>query len=949
MKKTFILLVLLASAFTLYAKNDVVTVAQVTESVDITKDVDYVITGNTPFGTMGSVNIKNLDHAVVIIQKIKPSKVISTLMNNIFINGVKAVNGSNCQVKMYNRGAIIMPYDRNFKPLTCYTEKNFGGDSYNGYTIGHDGNGYMKTLSASELNNNIRSFILKRGHMVTFATGTNGWGYSRCYIADDADLEIASLPNVLDGKISSYRVFQWYNASKAGVHHTGKDANNKLNTTSCFDWGTGNASLLPDVEWVPNHIYEDWPSSGACGKNEGSCHMKTNNEPANSADDHPQTVTEVLNNWQNLMRTGMRLCSPATHDGGWGWHDEFMKAIDEKGWRCDLVDFHGYWDGEWGSLDWRIDKSAYNRPVWFSEWLWGASWNHNGAFASGRQSEAATYNGTKPILDRLNSNNRVERFYYWNSEQWYTKIIRDDGSLTQLGEYYSKMETSLGFKGNNAPQYTPKVVITTPGEVKSTPTKTAGLNLIRLSWSDPNGDMVDSIIVQHKDPESTKWENIRKVNLKDVNSKTGVTYTVSDTLVSAAKGIDSKVGIHSYRIATYSASKFKDIDNTVVYSNVVTTSVTGCKKIGDMQYGQITYSNYNNNVVDIESCVDPVAIVSIPSAANTASINYGACGQLPVAKITNSITWSVKSWYKDSNKKEEETPLNERADFVILPHGNYCIDDNFFIEVCDSVTIKQKGEVVFNHPWPEGEIPVVIPQILSGNSYGITYNIYDVTNTGFKIELKTQKVSVPRLWPSLKVSYIAISKGHKDLGCGLAISSGLLTDSDGNVTTTAVPRVTALIQGYFEGRTLTEPYILIAPQQNNYKVSADMVRINKRYSTYVSLRRSFDGSAETTPTTADIKDVDQSNTIGYIAISKDGNATTYPDPTMKLYDCKYRKVGDINTDKKINSTDIVTIISYLLGENENLSGLQMLNADVNNDGVVDTKDIKALQEKVLNK
>ena len=47
----------------------------------------------------------------------------------------------------------------------------------------------MNTLTEEKLNNRIRSFKLKRGYMVTFANNPGGRGYSRCFIADDADLE----------------------------------------------------------------------------------------------------------------------------------------------------------------------------------------------------------------------------------------------------------------------------------------------------------------------------------------------------------------------------------------------------------------------------------------------------------------------------------------------------------------------------------------------------------------------------------------------------------------------------------------------------------------------------------------------------------------------------------------------------------------------------------------
>ena len=165
---------LMALGLVANAANTKTTVTQVTDGVQLTTDVDYIITNATPFTTTGSVDIQNTEHAVLILSSVKPSKVISSWMSHIYINGVRAVNGTNCQVKMYNRGAIVFPYSSNIKPLTCYTEQNFGGEACTNYSEGHSG-GFMKTLTTATLNNQIRSFKLKRGYMVTFAIGTGGW------------------------------------------------------------------------------------------------------------------------------------------------------------------------------------------------------------------------------------------------------------------------------------------------------------------------------------------------------------------------------------------------------------------------------------------------------------------------------------------------------------------------------------------------------------------------------------------------------------------------------------------------------------------------------------------------------------------------------------------------------------------------------------------------------
>ena len=47
----------------------------------------------------------------------------------------------------------------------------------------------------------------------------------------------------------------------------------------------------------------------------------------NSADDTPQDVEVVLDNWQNVMRTGLRLLSESSHDGSMGHLEAFIDSI----------------------------------------------------------------------------------------------------------------------------------------------------------------------------------------------------------------------------------------------------------------------------------------------------------------------------------------------------------------------------------------------------------------------------------------------------------------------------------------------------------------------------------------------------------------------------------------------------------------------------------------------
>lgn len=747
--KLFIASALFMAAFAAEAKNTTTEVKQVLESVTLTEDVDYVITANTPFGSMGSVNIENTEHAVVIIKNIRPSEVISKILpNHVFINGEQAVNNTNCQVKMFNRGAIILPYGRNFKPLTCYTEENYEGESYNNYTEGSDG-GFMKTLTNTALNNKIRSFKLKRGYMVTFAVGTGGWGYSRCFIADLEDLEIPVMPAPFKGTISSYRLFKWQNASKAGVHDTSREANAALGTTSCFDWGQGNSSLLPDVEWVAHHIYEDWPSAATCGSVDGTCHMKTNNEPGNSADDHPQDVQTVLNNWQNLMRTGMRLCSESSHDGSMNHLKTFIEEIDKRGWRCDILDLHCYWDGQWNSLDWYIQEYGKGRPCWISEWVWGSSWGHAGAFADGRQNDDATYNGTKPILDRLNRTAKVERYFYWNSEAWYTKIWRD-GSLTKLGRYYAEMDVPLAY--NAANEYVPKIVCQDPGTIAGTYNKSR--KTYKIDWTDPNGDLLASMELQCKRPGTTGWKTLAEIELKDQNSRDGVSYTYTDEV--------EEPGLYSYRVVTVDHNKTKR------YSDEVAMTISAASATGTLGYGSIDVPSADEIATEFEPRVDetgeevaPAIFMGMPSNKNTSN---GVSTH--VTSITrNTFKFRLNPW---ALPEAGSIDKKETIDYLLVPFGQYQLgeESHMLVEKIGSV----KGdtlEVAFSTPFPEGSVPVVIVQnnSTSKSAAPTVVRAFDVTNTGFKVVL-TRQEKATGTFTAQNTNYMAALPGTYKIGAG---------------------------------------------------------------------------------------------------------------------------------------------------------------------------------------
>ena len=558
MKKRLLLtLALIAMMLTAFGANVKETVSQVTEAITVADDVDYIINGDTPFTDEGLVDLQNTTHAVLIIERVKPSKVISTLLaGHVRIMGAKAQNGVNCQVRLYGtRGSMILPYGRNDKPLTVYSEQNFQGEQCSDFGLENDG-GYMVTLTDKKLNNRIRSFRLKRGYMVTFATGKSGYGYQRCFIANSADLEFATLPRILDGKISSYRIFKWNTAGKKGLaSSTNATACDELNVISCYDWNEGH-EMGPDVECVANHLYEDYPSSSACGKATWTCHMKTNNEPRNSSDDKPQTLETILANWQNLMRTGMRLCSPSSWDGsdytdGSGFLNSFFQAIDARGWRCDIADLHCYWlVDNFNNLGTMHNK--YKRPIWISEWIWGASWNKNGAFESGKTDWDNEW-AVKTICGKLNSYGYVERYFYWNSE---TKGKIYDGGLTVAGKWYANQLTGMGYNPSyeKIPEIPPMKggfsdfhVVTANGKAT-------------ISWHEYDGEYNQVMELLRKEPAGA-WQQWKTIQPEDAEAD----YSIVDE--AWTDGVRYRLHIKSYSGRDYYSSEDMEPGEALETSN----------------------------------------------------------------------------------------------------------------------------------------------------------------------------------------------------------------------------------------------------------------------------------------------------------------------------------------------------------------------------------------------
>ena len=784
------------------AANQVNTVYQVTEEVTVSENVDYIIAHTTPFVGEGKVNITNTDHAVVIFQSIRPSHVLNQkiLDGHVFINGEQAVNGVNCQVRMYAHGSIVFPYAKDIKPLTVYSAQNYGGTAVNDFGLEHSG-GFMNTLSEAKLNNQIRSFKLKRGYMVTFATGKNGWGYSRCFIADKEDLEVDTLPAVFDCRISSYRVFQWHDVQKKGLaSDTGFGYNEMLGTTYCYDWATG-VNHLPDRECVPHQIYVAWPSVSACGSVNFSCHMQTNNEPGNSADDTPQSVEVILNQWQDLMRTGLRLCSESSHDGSWSHLDEFITEVDKRGWRCDILDLHCYWASGFGNMEYYYNKYG-NRPIWITEYVWGASWNNNGIFATDRsfseENQQKNLNEMKNILTTLNNSPYVERYAYWNGEADCSKLIKD-GVMSLTGEYYRDMNSGMAYRKKY--EKVPNVVYTIPTDFTGK-WLSQTLGTYSLNWKDTNFDMLDKILVLRKKGGNSKFDTIQTIKPTDQNSKYKY-YSYIDTL--------TETGSYTYRIINVTAD-----GNTRASTNTVTVDKSNIKGTSTIQYGELSLVDTNPMTIQFTETMNSNPAVFMGLVSNNNSKLYP--GNLITSVKTSSFTYQAFPWV---TSETTEFTKKETIPYMAMERGNYRFDQLDCEIATANVNMTDTTTVVFSQPFPEGVTPVILTETRNQKDYPISIKVCNVSNTGFKCILMCEEEVGKKSSQLIQVFYLAISPGvgtiDKDNGILIAAGRGatpLSGSTFGDANTFLVGQDTIYS---------ISPYIFANLQTANYD-AATMVR-----------------------------------------------------------------------------------------------------------------------------
>lgn len=490
------------------------------QTIDRSDAVDIHITCNdNAIQGSTSVNLGSED-TWLIFDNMTSTQVVSFYMKHITIKGEKAVKDKNCRLAIYLNGTVVMP-----KPATVMSCSGTEGD----FTL--DVKNYPDLTSQS---NTMTSFTLKRGHMATLATGTNGAGYSRVYVADHSDLHV-NLPKALVKRVSSVNVKRWQYLSKKGWADTaGSSKGGTLKASWFWSWSAGYSSTA-GMEYVPCRQHRYWPSANEVNSKTSTAAFSLN-EP-----EHPEQHTSqacscggTINEWTACTITpdffagGGRIGSPQPTD--FSYLTNYFKHVDDMSYRCDFAVTHAYWDisgrseadyANWFASQCKSIYSSTGRPLWITEMEIGSSWGEKWDKYSDKYGTYRKY--LQVLLQKLEECDYVERYAIYTYDNYWSKMFYDDGGITPAGQVYRDHRSTFAYHGSA----TKEPVWWTPGMKE--PTLDYKVNnaarTITFTMGNTNGDAAETLVLQRKTADG--WADVYAVEHRSDFEKNAIDVTIS--------------------------------------------------------------------------------------------------------------------------------------------------------------------------------------------------------------------------------------------------------------------------------------------------------------------------------------------------------------------------------------------------------------------------------------
>ena len=386
-------------------------------------DSKLIIQGTADPIRNGEVHL-NAEDTMLIFEHFRPSQVKATCLQHLRVNGEPAVLGKNIRLVRAVNGTVVQPHGEDYQPLQTFNQTGFRGEPRR-YSL-HQ---YYKSEQLGEDEDQIASFMLKRGYMATLAENEDGTGASQVFIASEQDLRVSSLPTKLRGKVSFIRAFPWRWTGKKGYGGKAGPAE-LLDVQWRYNWGAGDESTL-DMEYVLMKHNPKWPTWLQINDKQSVTHLLGFNEPMQK-DQADMTMQQVLRLWPKLQASGLRLGSPCTTDGTVDWLYEFLDKAKQRGYRVDFITVH-YYKGGWSDekfIRWMRDiHERTGLPLWVTEFNNGARWvkGHNPTLKQNAKALA----GYCKIMDACEF---IERYAVFNMKN--NRAVIADGKLTPAGKRY---------------------------------------------------------------------------------------------------------------------------------------------------------------------------------------------------------------------------------------------------------------------------------------------------------------------------------------------------------------------------------------------------------------------------------------------------------------------------------------------------------------------------------
>ena len=615
------------------------------KTIDRSDAVDIHITSNdNPMLDNSSVNLGS-DRTWLIFDNIVPSKVISTYLQYVTIDGAPAVKDENCRVAIYLNGAAVIPIPETV--MSCD-----GTEGVFDLAVGSHTN-------LGELSNTMTSFTLRRGYMATLATEANGSGHSRVYVADHADLTVI-LPKALDRRVSSVYVKKWQYLSKKGWGNTGGSSGaSGLRATWYWSWSAAYWSNN-DMEYVPCRQHRWWPSVSEVNSHASSATLSIN-EPEHS-EQHAKSDCDCSGEWKNCtfmpdyQASGARIGGAQPTD--FTWMNTFFGHVDDMAYRCDFAVTHAYWDlgsySESGYADWFCNtkcKSVWNstkRPVWLTEMEISASWNSNKI-----KSYEQNRKYLQVLLQKIEECPWIERYAIYGTDMSETYMYYEANpskGLTPAGQVYRDHRSTFAYDKN----YTKEPVWWEPS--LKTPELAYEVNLdeqsITFTVRNTNGDATDELLIEYQ-PENGNWQTLADLGVeRNKLESSSLTYTknLSDLDVSGGK----------FRVST-----------TTLYGKSATSSEVKAPIVSDLEtllpliaetealpfgFGRGEYAPYNN--------VEALQALAVVKAMKP----YEADFQSSCQNLANAV-WTANTVEQDAiyDGTFAKAPIQATSENVVLP------------------------------------------------------------------------------------------------------------------------------------------------------------------------------------------------------------------------------------------------------------------------------------------